>query len=96
MIVPAPVITESTTGNPGHDAPVNRVLKSVTVAALDERLARAAGALRFARRRSVPGPIDAMIVACADDVSGTVIFTGDPHDLRPLAAERGRTRVIAV
>jgi predicted nucleic acid-binding protein len=90
--VPAPVVTETTTGNGSRDANVNRVLKTCAVLPLDEGLARAAGALRYRRRGA--GAVDAMIVAFADVVPDSTIITGDPSDLVPLAAVRGRTAVV--
>ena len=92
VLVPAPVVSETITGNGPRDARVNQVLKPCTVIALDESLARAAGALRYRRPRS--GAIDAMVVACGDAVPDSIIITGDPDDLRPLAAERGRSIVV--
>lgn len=92
IVLPAPVIAEATTGDAGRDAQVNQVIKACEVLALDESLARAAGSLRY-RKRSA-GTIDAMVVACADSVPGSVIITGDVRDLTPLVSERGLSRVI--
>jgi predicted nucleic acid-binding protein len=92
MYVPAAVITETTTGNGVRDAQTNRVLKTCVVLPLDEVLARAAGTLRY--RHPKRGAIDAMVVASADALPGTVVITSDAGDLRPIAAERARTTVI--
>jgi predicted nucleic acid-binding protein len=92
IFVPAPVVTETTTGNGSRDAQVNHVLKACLTIPLDDMLARAAGALRF--RRAGAGAIDAMVVACADAVAGSVIITGDVDDLRPLAEEHRRSIVV--
>jgi predicted nucleic acid-binding protein len=96
VIVPAVVLAESTTGDARRDAAVNRVLKALTIEPLDEPTARAAGAIRHAQRRRGAGAFDAMVVACADHLLGSTIYTSDPLDLRPLAAERGRSRVVAI
>jgi hypothetical protein len=61
------------------------------VIALDEALARAAGALRY--RRPGAGAIDAMVVACADVVPDSIIITGNSGDLKLLADERRRSIV---
>jgi predicted nucleic acid-binding protein len=96
IVVPTPVVTESTTGNSRHDANVNRALKATTIAPLDEQTARAAGALRYQQRRRHAGAIDAMVVACADQQAGSTIYTADPDDLIALADERQRTRVLTI
>jgi predicted nucleic acid-binding protein len=96
VVVPAAVITESTTGDARRDAAVNRVLKTVSIEALDEETARDAGALRHAQRRRGAGAIDAMVVACADRHPGSTIYTGDPRDLEPLVAERRQSRIVAI
>jgi hypothetical protein len=92
VFVPAPVVTETTTGNGSRDALINHALKLCLTIPLDETLARAAGALRY--RRSGAGAVDAMVVACADGVPDSVIITGDVSDLRQLATERRRSIVV--
>jgi len=52
--------------------------------------------LRHALRRRRVGTIDAIVVACADDVVGSLILTSDRADLAPLAAERSRSRVVSL
>ena len=96
VVVPAPVVTESTTGDGRRDANVNRALKATTIAPLDEQTARAAGALRYRQRRRRAGAIDAMVVAFADEQAGSTIYTGDPNDLIALAAERQRSCVVTI
>jgi predicted nucleic acid-binding protein len=96
VIVPTVVVAESTTGNGTRDANVNRVLGDLQLVDLDERFARAAAALRHALRRSGAGTIDAAVIATADAVPGTRVLTGDPNDLRPLAAVAGLTSVVAL
>ncbi len=96
VVVPAVVVAESTSGDSGRDAQVNRVLKATRTISIDARIGRAAGSLRHALRRRHAGTIDAIVVACADDVVGSLIVTADLADLGPLAAERGRSRVVSV
>jgi len=93
VTVPTAVIAESTTGDPRRDAPTNRILKGVLLVPLDERVARLSARLRHVTRVRGSGTIDAIVVATGDDVRGSVIFTTDPHDLTPLAAVTGLSRV---
>lgn len=95
IAVPTAVIAESTTGDPRRDAPTNRVLKLTEIVVLDETTARRAAAIRYAARSRRAGTIDAIVVASADHVQDTVIFTTDPHDLRPLVAVTERSLVKA-
>jgi hypothetical protein len=88
------VVAESTTGSARVDANVNRTLKSLALIDLDERIARAAAALRFANRMSGSGTVDAIVVATADRIPGSCVLTSDPDDLRRLAAVANRTRVV--
>jgi hypothetical protein len=92
VCVPAPVLTESITGSGPRDARVNQVLKACVVLPLDEAVARVAGALRY--RRPGSGPVGAMVVACADAVSYSVIITGDGADLGALVNERRRSILV--
>lgn len=96
VIVPTVVLAESTTGDGARDANVNRVLKELRLVSLDERLARATAALRYARRNPGAGTIDAAVIATADAIPGTRVLTGDLADLRPLAAVAGRTTVVSL
>lgn len=95
LAVPTVVVAESTTGDLPRDAHVNRALKAFEVVGLDESLARSSARLRYAARRSAADTIDAIVVATADALPGTILITTDPKDIRPLAAVRGITRVIA-
>jgi predicted nucleic acid-binding protein len=84
VVVPAVVVAETVRGR-APDAAVNRVLKAVGEAmAVDEAIGRTAGAL-LGRARST-ATIDALVVASAIGLGGGVVLTGDPDDLRPLAA----------
>ena len=101
VIVPAPVITETTRGT-NADAAVNRVLRQVLGAAgaaapIDERVARLAG--RLLRRLGdtytghAPPTIDALIVAVAAARGGGTLLTSDPDDLNALAGDHPEIRV---
>jgi predicted nucleic acid-binding protein len=86
VIVPAAVLSESTTGDGARDAEVNRVLRALTVAPTLEETARLAGALRF-RARTDDG-IDALVAAeAASPNVSTLLLTSDPQDLRRLLAQ---------
>lgn len=91
VIVPTPVLVESTTGDGPRDAEINRVLSVLqraggSLRAADEITARRAGALRH-RARSDDG-IDALVAAAAvADGSTAVLLTSDPDDLERLLAD---------
>jgi predicted nucleic acid-binding protein len=88
------VIAEATTGDHRRDTEVNRELKKAKLVALDEPVARAAAALRYACRKGGAGTIDAIVVATADAVPGTRVLTADPRDLTLLASVRGFTTIV--
>jgi hypothetical protein len=85
VVVPVPVLTESLTGNPAHDASVRRLLRLIEASAgpdghwlqLTPEAAARAAVLRTAaiRRRSgaspkrLPSAIDAQVVALAEERS---------------------------
>ncbi|MYA19436.1 MAG: type II toxin-antitoxin system VapC family toxin [Chloroflexi bacterium] len=75
----------------GRQARLARLLRAVDVRAVDERLARAAGALLG--QAGAADPIDATVVLVA--ASGDHILTSDPEDLRRLA-ETADVRVAVV
>lgn len=84
--IPAVVVAETVRGA-ADDAPVNRIIKAVgEVSTADERVGRTAGQLLGAAQSD--STIDALVVASAIDAGGAVILTGDPDDLRALAADR--------
>jgi len=72
------------------------VLKATRIISVDERIGRAAARLRHALRRRHAGTIDAIVVACADDVLDALIVTTDRADLAALAAECGRSRLLSL
>ena len=91
ICVPTPVLVESTTGDGGRDAEVNRVLGILQRAAdvleaPNEATARRAGRLRY-RARAYDG-IDALVAAAAvGDGSPVVVLTSDPDDLERLVQQ---------
>jgi predicted nucleic acid-binding protein len=95
ITVPTAVIAESTTGDHRRDTATNRILRLATPIDLSERLARRAATLRFAVRARRSGTVDAIVVATADDMRGSVIFTTDGHDIVGLANVERRSRVNA-
>jgi hypothetical protein len=81
-LVLSPVLVECLRGDPGRDAPVNRLLKACDlVERIPQRLARRAAFLRARARRG--SAIDALVVAAAEP-HGTVL-TSDAGDLAALA-----------
>jgi hypothetical protein len=101
IVVPTPILVESTTGDAGRDAEVNRILSVLARAtgafrAPGEDTARRAGRLRF-RARSDDG-IDALVAAEAagDGKTPCVLLTSDPDDLARLLREVRHVEVRAV
>jgi hypothetical protein len=68
-----------------------RLLRSVDVKPVDRRLGQDAGVL--AGRAGAGGAVDATVVAISN--AGDRIITGDPDDMRALAAASGR-RILVV
>ncbi len=69
----------------GRQARLAQLLRAVDIRAVDDRLARAAGALLG--QAGADDPIDATVVLVAE--SGDHILTSDPGDLRRLADTAG-------
>ena len=98
--VPTPVLVESTTGDAGRDASVNRILNVLQRAASvliapDEPTARRAGRLRY--RARLDDGIDALVAAAAvADGSPCVLLTSDPRDLSRLLSGEPQVAVTAV
>ncbi|MGH9065719.1 MAG: PIN domain-containing protein [Acidimicrobiales bacterium] len=80
-VVPAPVLVEVWRG--AEQARLAQALRGCFIESLDEALARAAGVL--CGRAGTHDTVDAAVIASASRRGGTVI-TGDPVDLRTLAA----------
>jgi rRNA-processing protein FCF1 len=95
IIIPSVVVAESTTTGGPRGAAVNRALKIGLIVDCDVTIARAAAATRYADgARS--GVIDAIVVATADQIAGSVILTGDLGDLGRLAVVRDVSRVVDI
>ena len=81
--VPSVVVVESVTGRPGRDANTNRLLKTCDlITECTEKTARRAAQLRFRAKRG--SAVDALVIALAEPAGR--VLTGDPGDLRALAA----------
>jgi hypothetical protein len=82
-IVPSMVLVECLTGDGSRDAKEDRFLRSCDVTeAVPAGLARRAAQLRTTARRG--SAVDALLTAVAEP--GGTVLTGDPADLRALAA----------
>lgn len=79
------VVAQIWRGGSGRQAEVARLLASVTVSALDDRLGRRAGVLLG--RAGTADAIDAAVICLARH--GDRILTSDPSDLRRLAEAAG-------
>ena len=82
--IPAVVLAEVWHGD-RKDAPVARLLTWCRIEPLDEKRARAAGALR--RSTAGAGAIDACVAVGARE-RGDVVATSDPDDMRRLLGSR--------
>lgn len=84
--IPVVVVAETVRGGP-RDATVNRVLNTIgSVPDMGEAHGRIAGRLLAGVESVQPLTIDALVVAHAVAAGGADILTGDPDDLRRLAA----------
>ncbi|HQY60402.1 MAG: PIN domain-containing protein [Myxococcales bacterium] len=85
--VPAPVLAELYRG-PRFDAPLDHLLNSrgILVSDLSRSIARSAGHLLAKSKLSSAHAVDAFVVATALSFHSAVIATGDPTDIRRLAA----------
>jgi predicted nucleic acid-binding protein len=95
--VPAPVLAE-VCRSVRHDAAVNRLLSNpgVLVAALTRPVAQRAGHLLARLKLSSAHAVDAFVVATALEFETAVIATGDPADIRRLAAPFPHVGVFAL
>lgn len=94
--IPAAVLTEVYRGS-ARDAGVDRLVgRGNRVTPLDHRIARLAGALLGRRRLDSRHAVDATVVATAARLGGAVVLTGDPDDLRVLAADHANVAIQAL
>jgi hypothetical protein len=78
VVVPAPVITQSTTGRNGSDERVNRVIAGCRVMDTTEPIARRAAVLRHQLGRP-DVTVDAIVVATSELVGGRMLLTNQPE-----------------
>lgn len=83
--VPAPVLAE-VSRTTGRTAAVGRVLRRARLVSTDRPIAEHAGRLLERCGLDSCHAIDAFVVATAASIGGAVILTGDPEDMRSLAA----------
>jgi len=95
--VPAPVLAELYRG-PRFDASLDHLLNSrgIVVSDLSRKLARTAGHLLAKSKLSSAHAVDAFVVATALSFDSAVIATGDPTDIRRLAAPFRQVQVFAL
>ena len=80
------VLAECLTGDHRRDFQENRLLRTCSIRATDEAIARRGAALRTAVGGVLPpSAVDAIVVALADEVGGATVLTGDVRDLQALA-----------
>ncbi len=89
--VPVVVLAETLRGGP-RDAPVNRVLKSVGLAATEPGTGRAAGTLLGATGGT--NTADALVAAQALERPGCAILTADSEDLSRLLADHPEVGIV--
>lgn len=95
--VPAPVLSE-VCRTVRHDAAINHLLSNpgVRVVELDRAAAQQAGHMLARLKLSSAHAIDAFVVATALQFDTAVIATGDPDDIRRLAAPFPKIGVFAL
>jgi len=95
--VPTPVLGEVCRG-PRFDAAINRLLNDSGVLVMDltQPIAQRAGLLLAEARMSSANAVDAFVVATALEFDSALIATGDPRDIRRLAARHRSLAVFAI
>lgn len=95
--VPAPVLAEVCRGVK-YDSAINRLLKNpgIRVSELSRGAAQQAGHMLARLKLSSAHAIDAFVVATARQFDTAVIVTGDPDDIRRLAAPFSNIGVFAL
>lgn len=95
--VPAAVLAE-VCRDVRHDAAVNRLLGNpgILVSELTRAVAQQAGHLLARAKLSSADAVDAFVVATALQFDSAVIATGDPDDIRRLAAPFRKIGVLAL
>lgn len=97
VVIPSPVLSEVCRGL-ARDAAVLRLLTGhgMRVVALDATISRRAGALLERAKLGSAHAIDAFVVATALQFESATVATGDPKDLRRLAASFPQVRLFAL
>jgi hypothetical protein len=95
--IPAPVLAEVCRG-PRFDSAVEHLIASrgIGIADLTRPIAQRAGQLLATAKLSSAHAVDAFVVSTALQFDAAVIATGDPNDMRRLAARSSRIRVFAI
>jgi predicted nucleic acid-binding protein len=95
--VPAPVLGEVCRG-PRFDAAINHLLNDSGILVLDltRPIAQRAGLLLAEARMSSTNAVDAIVVASALEFDSALIATGDPADIRRLAARHRSLGVFSI
>lgn len=95
--VPAAVLAEVCRG-PRFDAAVNHMLngRGIAVCDLTRSIAQVAGGLLSRAKLSSQHAVDAFVVATALEFEAAVVATGDPDDIRRLAAPYTQLRVFPI
>jgi hypothetical protein len=95
--VPSPVLAEVYRGGP-LDAAINHFLNRdfAKVVDLSKPIAQRAGSLLAAARMSSAHVVDAFVVAIALEFDFSVIASGDPKDIKRLAANHPRVSVLVL
>jgi hypothetical protein len=95
VLVPAAVLAEQYRGGP-YDQTTDSFLARhphIQIVVTDRDLARKVGNLLARKNLGSTHHVDAAVVAVAAEARIAVIFTGDPDDIRPLAADYPGIRV---
>ncbi len=95
--VPSPVLAEVCRGG-RLDAAINHFLNREVAKVVDltRPVAQRAGSLLAAARMSSAHAIDAFVVAIALDFEVAVLASGDPKDIKRLAADHPQVSVLAL
>ena len=95
--IPSPVLAEVCRGG-RLDAAINQFLNRdvAKVVDLSRAIAQRSGALLAAARMSSTHAVDAFVVATALDFERALIATGDPKDIKRLAADHPQVSILAL
>lgn len=95
--IPAPVLAEVCRG-PRFDSAVEHLIASrgIGITELTRPIAQRAGHLLASAKLSSAHAVDAFVVSTAFEFDAAVIATGDPNDIRRLAARSSRIRVFGI